>query len=669
MPASVESPAEAGQRAPGGSSRARLDTRLPAALLLVTVTVVWIWWAWDQGAYFGVVFYPGAIVLGVVALLLLGTTPWRASLRLSRATVAALGALTLLGGWTLLSALWSPAPEEAFSDGGRVILYAGSFGLGLWLCHLLAGRMLLSLLPLAVAGGLAGLATAITLIAGDDLTRYLETNGSLDFPIGYRNANAAFFFIAMWPAISLAAARVDWRLRGAMLGCAVLCAEIAFLSQSRGSILALLPAAFVWLLLSPWRLRALAWLALAVAVAVAALPWLVDVYATFNADESVHPALPDAGWAMILTSAAGVVVGAAAARLEPVARRPPAVSRPLLPALAAGIGVVLAAAAAVFLLAGTDPVDWVDQRASEFGRNRSPDLSKKASRFGVDATSQRPDQWRVAWADAREAPLLGKGAGAFEYSYVRERRIQLIARDAHSVEMELLSELGFPALVMFGVVAVGASAGALRSRRLGPAAATVSAAALASGAYWLVHASIDWFWTYPALTAPMFGLLGSAAAPAVLDSDHGGRGRLAMALAVICAIAVALPLYLSERFTKEAYGESQSDLERAYRDLDIAEALNPFSDEPLLAEGAIAREAGERQRAIEAFRAAAERKPEEWAAHYLLGRLLARDDPVAAERELAIAAALNPRSAPVRHALAELREPGAAEAPRGPPRK
>ena len=30
-----------------------------------------------------------------------------------------------------------------------------------------------------------------------------------------------------------------------------------------------------------------------------------------------------------------------------------------------------------------------------------------------------------------------------------------------------------------------------------------------------MHASLDWFWPYPALTAPVFALLGSACAPAI----------------------------------------------------------------------------------------------------------------------------------------------------------
>ena len=67
--------------------------------------------------------------------------------------------------------------------------------------------------------------------------------------------------------------------------------------------------------------------------------------------------------------------------------------------------------AAAFAVAGEDPVDWADQRLDELGQSGTPELSAEQSRFGFDATSQRPDQWRVAWEDAREDPLLRAGRG------------------------------------------------------------------------------------------------------------------------------------------------------------------------------------------------------------------------------------------------------------------
>ncbi len=446
------------------------EATLVAALLLVALSLLWFWWAWRSGGYFGVIFYPGAIGLALALAVLLLFAPWPGSLRSSWGVPVALGGLLLLGAWTLFSGLWSPAPDEALSDGSRVLLYAAAFMTGLWLCRMLGRNAPLSLLPLALAGGAAGLGTAITLATGDDITRYLSRDGTLEFPLGYHNANAAFFLIAAWPALALAASpQVDWRLRGPMLGCAVLCAEVGFLSQSRGSLVGIAAAVFVWLLVSPYRLRAIAWLVLAAAAAAAAVPWLSDVYTTFNDGDPVGPALDDAGRAMIFTAAGATLIGLAAARLVPAPRRPGAESRSLIVPFAAMIAVLVVGGLATFAVAAENPVDWVDERLSQLGSSGTPELSGEESRFGFNATSERADQWRVAWEDAREEPLLGQGAGAFQFTYARERDADLTARDAHSVEMELLGELGFPGLVMFVAVVVGARRGrvALANDRAG----------------------------------------------------------------------------------------------------------------------------------------------------------------------------------------------------------
>ena len=67
--------------------------------------------------------------------------------------------------------------------------------------------MHLAAAPIAIAGGIAGLVAIVVLITGDDIRTYLEGDGTLQYPLGYRNANAAFFGIAIWPALSLAWSR------------------------------------------------------------------------------------------------------------------------------------------------------------------------------------------------------------------------------------------------------------------------------------------------------------------------------------------------------------------------------------------------------------------------------------------------------------------------------
>jgi O-antigen ligase len=54
----------------------------------------------------------------------------------------------------------------------------------------------------------------------------------------------------------------------------------------------------------------------------------------------------------------------------------------------------------------------------------------------------RIDMWRVAWRRFKAAPVLGHGAGTFEDTWARYRPNQQFVRDAHSLYLETLDELG-----------------------------------------------------------------------------------------------------------------------------------------------------------------------------------------------------------------------------------
>ncbi|HEY8001053.1 MAG TPA: O-antigen ligase family protein [Solirubrobacterales bacterium] len=620
----------------------------PAAwLALALLSAVWAWWAWQQGAYFGVVLLPGGIVLCIGAALLVRFGQWRVNLRLSPGVLIALVALTALGCWALLSALWSPAPDIAIADGQRMLIYALCFGLGVGLCSLLGARMKLSLVPLAAAAAFAGLVTVISLATSGDPRDLLEMDGTLDFPLGYRNAEAAFFAIALFPAIGLASDReLDWRLRGAGLATATLCIELFLLAQSRASVPAMAVALTVYTLASPQRVRALSWLALALVPALGIMPALTSLYGAADGGlagvvDEMHHAGVIAGLTVIASLGLGMLAARHERRLPGLGSDSSAGNRRVAYGMIVG-ALVLAIG---FVVAVGDPVHWLSERADEFRNAGSPDLSDQSSRFSFNAGSDRYDAWRVALSDAGDDPVFGDGGGGFRYSYLIKREAQSQnLHDAHSVEMELLAEFGIVGLALFAIAIAGVANGVLRSRRLGPSAASLTAIALASGSYWLVHTSVDWFWPYPAVTAPALALLGSACAPAARALEpgarHAWRGWVITGLAVLAISAI--PPWLSERYVNNAYAGWPSDLGRAYDDLDQARRANPLSDVPLLAEGAIARASGDRERALAAFREAAEKRPEEWAVHYLLAQLQAKTDLAAARNEIRVALELNP---------------------------
>jgi O-Antigen ligase len=628
-------------------------TRLAAVIALVLLTVVWAWWGAKEGAYFGNVMFPGLILLCAGVVLLSSRAVMPAALELPLPVRVAFWALVGLGVWSAASALWSPSPDVAISDAQRILGYAVAFLLGLWLAILLGERRHLAMVPIAAAALFAGAIALIGLFTGDDFERYVQA-GTLQYPIGYRNANAAFFLIALWPALTLATSRdLDWRLRAAALGTATLCLELAALSQSRASMIAAAVALVVFLVTSRERARGVGWLLLAVVPALLVVPAVSDVYGA-DPDEGARSIeiLRDAGRAALAGALLALVAGAVAAlagrRVEESAERQARANR----AVAGGaVGVVVVGLVA-FAVVTSDPFGWVGDRVDEFLTQGTPHSDEVSSRFSSGAGSERDDLWRVALDDAGEDPILGLGAGGYQYSYLLDRDEEGIesVRDAHSVEFEVLSELGLIGLVLFACAIGGAVLGAWRSRGLGVAAAALSTCALTAGAYWLSHASLDWFWTYAGVTAPVFALIGSACAPGASQSERPAAGpwrRIGMVAVAVLAISM-VPIYLSERYVDAAYDGWRTDPARADRDLDRARALNPFSIEPLLAEGGIAKAAGDREQAIAAFEEAAEERPEEWATHYFLATLYIRSDFERAKDELDQARALNPHSIDIR---------------------
>jgi hypothetical protein len=298
----------------------------------------------------------------------------------------------------------------------------------------------------------------------------------------------------------------------------------------------------------------------------------------------------------------------------------------------------------VFVAKRGGPIKFVDQRASEFSRVGYPDLRAQGTRFGANVGSNRHDFWRVALDQGRDHVLIGGGAGSFAPAYLRRRKSDETPRDPHSVEMLMLSELGLVGLLLFGTFIVASGIAGVRSRKLGPGAAALVAGSLGAASYWLVHASYDWFWHYPAVTAPVMFLLGAAAAPPLLDraAARGSRVRWAGVAVVAVALFAAIPLFFSQRYASRAYGEYPSNAAAALSDLDRAADLNPYDPEPLLAKGVIESRLGRNAAAVSAFRQAIDRQPDAYAGHFFLARVLARTDLVAARAEARAALRLNP---------------------------
>jgi O-antigen ligase len=117
----------------------------------------------------------------------------------------------------------------------------------------------------------------------------------------------------------------------------------------------------------------------------------------------------------------------------------------------------------------------------------------------------RSAYWGVARAAVADHPLAGAGAGTIGEMYRAERPQGPVARNAHSLYLETLDELGVVGLVLLlATLAIPVVAGVRRGSAAAPAVAGYTT--------FLLHAGIDWDWTMPVVAVAALGLGAAAVA-------------------------------------------------------------------------------------------------------------------------------------------------------------
>jgi O-antigen ligase len=592
--------------------------------------------AWrDYGSIEAPDWLPYAIVIALVvaAVALSG-----AALTPEPLAGAGVLALLLLAGWVGLSARWSPAPSLARDEALLTAVYALALLLPLLTIGSVAERLGAAALVVAGLGALA-LATELRLRYGAHPDAFY-VNGRLDFPVSYPNADAAFFLVGFWPALGLAARRA-WPvvLRAASLGAATALLAGWLLTQSKGGGIALLVSAIVFFALCPARLRALPPTLVAAALVGAAFRPLTAPYRASPAD--LAGTIRHAGTVSLLlvavAAASGLVYAALDRRIVVSAKAHRILGFAALLALVAA----LAGGAGAFATTVDRPGHFLADKWRSFKTQPSgPRTSSHLFSLG----SNRYDFWRVALRTFEHHRLAGVGGRGFATVYLQEGRSLETPQRAHSLELDELSETG---IVGFALLALGLGlplAVALARARRSP----LRAALAAGGVYWLAHSTVDWTWTFPALSLPALLLIGVAAAP-----ERGRTLRPLPAVPVgVAALALAVfafvPPWLSDRYTNLAYAhpaQAASDLRRARR-------LDPLSTAPYEAQAALARSPAD----IPPLRAAVRKEPRQVDVRYELALAYLRAGrKAAAVRELEAALRLDPRSDDIRRALRSAR--------------
>jgi len=468
--------------------------------------------AFDQGGYFPAAFTaPAAIAFLVLAVLVV--VPPRRPVRAP--ALVALGALAAFACWTGASRAWAVVPDIPQLDMRRAMLYLALFALGLLAADgaRRAGLVVWGVLGVVVIVVGAGVISRVQpdLISTPALIEGVREY-RLSHPLGYWNALGALATIGGVLAVGLAAdPRAARVLRALATGAAVLLLVAMYLTLSRGSFLALVVGVVALIALSRHRGTLLVSLAIAAAgVGLALLvlrsyPALVEVSRSAEAQEAE-------GDAYTLRLLAIVVLAGAAQWLAAAARFPRRMRERALAARKPAIA--LACAALVLVVLGglvleNDAGDSAaDRLSAAISRNWDDFVSPSAP---LDATagtarltsakSSRSDTYRVALEGFRAHPLRGEGAGSYEVRWMQTRRVEDKVRDAHSLPLQTLAELGlvgFALLAAFVGAVLFALARALQGR--GGLRRSQAAAVGAAFAVWLTHSSIDWDWEMPAVT-------------------------------------------------------------------------------------------------------------------------------------------------------------------------
>jgi tetratricopeptide (TPR) repeat protein len=658
----------------------------PATVPALAAVALFVVWATGQAGYPVTHWGPGGLIVLALLIVAVGIVGLRGA-ELPPPVRIALGCLAAYTALSFLSILWAAVPGDAWEGANRTLLYLLVFAL--FACWRQRGRsaaLLLGTWTLAMVG-LAAFVVLHVNAASSAHLRSLLPFGRLAYPSGYANANAAQWLMAFWPALLLArSARLPWGVRGALAGGAVLLAEVALLSQSRGSLYATPVLLVLVFALLPARTRTFAVLVPVAAGIGAAAPAVLRVGNDLNNGAVVPARIHSATAAMLAAAVAVGLVVSLGAAIESRHAFSQASLRGMRRAVGAAAIATLVAVLAGGVLAAGDPLARARHAWDTFKSGSGYAANGSGSRLTSGLGSYRYDFYRVALNEFVAHPLVGIGADNFQQQYLVHGRSEETPRYPHSVELRTLTQTGLAgallALVGLGAALLAGGRAALASITGGadPLGAGVAAAALGGFAYWVVHGSFDWFWEFAGLGAPAFALLGLACAlapakrpaasatgggvPAAAAAVSPDRGRASRRLAIItsilvvlaAAVSLALP-WLSQLQVQRAARIWTTAPRTAYSDLDEAARLNPLSDEAYLVAGTIALRFGDLARADHEFSLALARVPGDAYATLERGAIASSSgDRAGALRLLERAARLNPRDPLTRQALLLARE-------------
>lgn len=573
--------------------------------------------------------------------------------RIPRAAVVTGTLLALFSVWDLVSIAWSASAENAFSEFDRSALYLGVYVLVVVAVG--GGRLQRLLDGIAAAIVAAGIVALVSRLfpgsfPGRGLVALLPSSSTrLSFPLGYWNGLGIFVGLAF--PLLLHSALSGGRLRRMLsLGAMPALGSVVYLTSSRGALAAIAGGTLVFVLAERRRFTALGAVLLATGGTACSVAVLAARRVLVDGPFVTGAARTDgreAAVAILLICLATAAGAEGAVAITSRLRTPP---RAVRRGVAVLVVAVLVAGLVHEALALRDFTQLPTATTSALHGNAVSDHLLSGSGSG------RWQFWAAALDEFRSAPLNGGGAGSFEAWWAQHGSFRYFVKDAHSLFLQTLGELGIVGFVLL-VAALGAGivVGVRRLRAADGSRRTAIAALLGAFTAYLLGAAVDWMWELTVVTVIGISALALLTGPATLTGASGPprpvprRWRpTVLAVAVLAGgvlVAQGIVLLVAVELSASQSAAGKGLLGAARSHAVAATRIEPWAATPYLQLALVEESEGDLAAARLAIAASISRDEDDWRPWLVASQLETRSGrSAAAARSLARARALDPRS-------------------------
>jgi tetratricopeptide (TPR) repeat protein len=612
--------------------------------------------AYDRGTY--ALTSRNAIAIAIWWLLILAVAlSLLPHARPSRAALATGGLLTAFAVLTGLSLIWAESAEKAFAELDRVLLYLGVFTLAVttqsqtnarrWRDGIALGLVAVALL--ALASRLFG-----DMIGDSDLATLLpDVSERLSYPVDYWNGLAILVALAFPLVIASGIAQRRALASGLILAPLPALVAVIYLTSSRGGAATAAVGTLLFVALTGRRLAALAATISAaigsalVIVILQARPELIDG----PLDSAAASSQGKSAAALIaLACIATGLIYTVGCMLSGGRRFQLGLGLRRLLALGGVVAVVAAVVAA-------DPAERFDRFKQAPRAPTGGQQGFTRSHLLSGGGSGRWQFWSGAVDEYKTRPALGRGAGSYEAWWAEHGSLASFVRDAHSLYVETLGELGLVGLALLvSSFVCGLLAAARRLRKRSDEARSLTAAFAATFVAFAFGAAIDWVWELTVVGVVGILCLGLLCGPTTATRNPARAHRsqrlrrlapraLFVAAGVAVVIAQGIPLLAQNDLKASQEAAARGDARVALKDALAARGLQSWAASPHLQLALVEEQTGDLRSARAAIAEAIERDRSDWRLWLVSARLEAKSGRAnSARRSLREARRLNPRS-------------------------